>query len=116
MTMPNIALRNAVPSGNSLQQISTMLHCHFALFALSNSSHPSSALTISYLTASHFRVHYLSPEVTVKVTAQLLLLNAQRPLLVLRLIGTFKAKDRAMHDQPTFASWLRQHRKALDLT
>jgi predicted ATPase/DNA-binding CsgD family transcriptional regulator/DNA-binding XRE family transcriptional regulator len=63
-----------------------------------------------------FRVQYLSAEVTVKVTAQLLPLNAQRALLALRLIGIFKAKDRAMHDQQTFGSWLRQHRKALDLT
>jgi predicted ATPase/DNA-binding CsgD family transcriptional regulator/transcriptional regulator with XRE-family HTH domain len=32
------------------------------------------------------------------------------------LIGTLKARDPAMHDQQTFGSWLRQRRKALDLT
>jgi hypothetical protein len=93
MTMPNIALRNAVPSGNSLQQISTMLHCHFALFALSNSCHPSSALTISYLTARPF-----------SSTLSLTRSNSKSD-------STALAAERS-----TFASWLRQRRKALDLT
>jgi hypothetical protein len=94
-----------------------MLHCHFALFALSNSSHPLfRPLQSAISPPGSFGVQYLSAEVTVKVTAQLLPLNAQRALLAHRLIGTFTAKDRAMHDQQTFGSWLRQRRKALDLT
>ena len=39
-----------------------------------------SALPITYLPTGSFGVQYLSPEVTVKVTAQLLPLNAQRAL------------------------------------
>jgi hypothetical protein len=66
------------PSGNSLQQISAMQHCHFALFALSNSSHPHYCPLQSVISPpSSFRVHYLSPEGTVKVTAQLLSLNGR---------------------------------------
>jgi hypothetical protein len=64
----------------SLQQISAMLHCHFALLALSNSDHPLFYPLQSALSPpSSFGVHYLSAEVTVKLTAQLLPLNAQYP-------------------------------------
>jgi len=63
-----------------------------------------------------FGVQYFSPEVTVKVTGQLLPLNDSDAHSALHLTGTFHAKRRAMHHQQTFGIWLRQRRKALDLT
>src|SRR3954463_4608790 len=55
----------------SLQQISAMLHCHFALFVLSTSSHPLFyPLQSAISPPGSFGVHYLLAEVTVKVTAQ----------------------------------------------
>jgi DNA-binding XRE family transcriptional regulator len=57
-----------------------------------------------------------SAKVTAKVTAELLPLNDSDAHVALHLIGTFHAKGRAMHHQQTFGIWLRQRRKALDLT
>jgi transcriptional regulator with XRE-family HTH domain len=57
-----------------------------------------------------------SAKVTAKVTAELLPLNDSDAHLALHLTGTFYAKGRAMRHQQTFGIWLRQRRKALDLT
>ena len=68
---PQLHSGTLCPSGNSLQQISAMQDCHFALFALSNSGHPLfRPLQSAISPLGGFGVQCLSPEVTVKVTAR----------------------------------------------
>jgi hypothetical protein len=95
-----------------------MQHCHFALFALSTSSHPLFRPLQSVISPpGSFGVHYLSPEVTVKVIAQRLPLNRRtRRLARLSTIRTFAMEhQRRIEDAESDFAARRQLVELLDV-